>query len=131
MQVILGRRLYYNIITGVILYDTGERIGENIVDSTVEDDFKYSLELRNQNRDIVDYLQLEPGQYNEEFSEAVTYRVNPETKELEFGYEINKDYTGFQSPYKKQIAELKKENEEYKNRIADLEIILYETLLNN
>ncbi|MEC1377368.1 hypothetical protein P9D39_24385 [Heyndrickxia oleronia] len=131
MQVILGRRLYYNIITGVILYDTGERMGENIVDSTIEDDFKYSLELRNQNRDIVDYLQLEPGQYNEEFSEAVTYRVNPETKELEFGYEINNDYTGFQSPYKKQIDELKKENEEYKNRIADLEIILSETLLNN
>lgn len=106
MQVILGRRLYYQLNTGIIVYDTGERVGENIVDSTIEEDFMYALELRNKDIEQIGILQLEAGQYSDEFSEAVSYRVNPETKQLEFGYELNPMQNEFQKPYKNQISDL-------------------------
>lgn len=119
MQVILGRRLYFNKITGMVLYDTGERVGENIVDTTVEEDFQYSLELRKYDPAIIDHIQLEPGQYNVEFSEAVSYRVNPKTKELEFGYTM-KDTSVFMPPYKDMIAEMERRAAASENALAQM-----------
>jgi len=129
VQTFLGRRLYYNKLTGVILFDTGERMGENIVDTTVEEDFQYALELRNQNPEIIGHIQLQPHEYSDEFAEAVSYRINPETEELEFGFKQNFDYTGFQKPYKQQISILEEENKAYQQRIADLELMIVELII--
>ena len=106
MMVTIGRKIYYEKTTGVVLYDTGERVGENIVDSTVEEDFKYALELRNKDPENVGVLKLEPHQYNQEFAECVAYRVNPDTLEMEFGYRYGEQPSEYDEPFSKKIAQL-------------------------
>lgn len=110
MQVIIGRKIYYEKNTGVIIYDTGERCGENIKDSTIDEDFAYAIELKGKNRENIGVIKLEAGQYNAEFAEAVSYGVNTETLELEFGYIINNIQFDFQKPYIQQIKELEEQN---------------------
>lgn len=81
----IGRRIYFDKESGNILVNTGEHIGI-LQESTFERDIEVYKELSEKNRDTFDVIELEFGQYAKDFAECIDYRVNPETKQLEFSY---------------------------------------------
>lgn len=103
----IGRRIYFDLLTGNVILDTGERVGF-VVPTTVEQDINTYQALKERVRETFDYTELEFGQYAQDFAECSGYRVNPETKELEFSYpdpnEPEKE-PQFIKPLSTQIAE--------------------------
>ena len=81
----IGRKIYYDKGDGNSIVDTGERSG-SVLTRTIEQDIATYTALSERNRDSFDVLELEYGQYAQDFAECNGYRVNPETKKLEFSY---------------------------------------------
>ena len=126
----IGRKIYYDKTTGEYLVDTGERsgYGDAVVSKTIEQDIETYTVLSERNRDSFDVLELEYGQYAQDFAECNGYRVNPETKELEFSYPDPNEPEAppvYQKPLSEQIAELKAENLATMGAVAEV----YEMLL--
>lgn len=109
MQV--GRRIYYEKSTGNVIIDTGERSG-NVRETTVEEDFTSYVALTERVRDSVDYIQLEYGQFAQDFTECNGYRVNPETRTMEFSYpdpSAPVEPPVYQRPLTEECAELREQ----------------------
>lgn len=81
----IGRKIYYDNTMGNVLVDTGERSGD-VIETTREQDFTAYKALSDRVEETVGCLELEYGEYREDFSECNGYRVNVETLELEFSY---------------------------------------------
>ncbi|MHA6530178.1 hypothetical protein [Paenibacillus sp. BAC0078] len=81
----IGMRIYYDPATGSVILNTGERSG-SVVLTSIEEDFTAYRELADHTPETVGVLQLEYGQYAEEFQGIDGYRVNPATEALEFSY---------------------------------------------
>lgn len=115
----IGRRIYYDVATGNVIVDTGERQGF-VKPTTVEQDIQTYRALSERNPETFDYIELEYGQYTQDFAECNGYRVNPETKQLEFSYP---DPNEPDAPpvYQKPLSE---EVEETKQAIAELSILI-------
>ncbi|MCL6615558.1 MAG: hypothetical protein K6T39_00235 [Anoxybacillus ayderensis] len=108
----IGRKIYYDKITGNIILDTGEMAGF-VQEATIDQDFETYEVLKQRVRDTVGVIQLEFGQYAQDFAECNGYRVNPQTLELEFSYP-NSNATEpqepvYQKPLTEQVIELKQE----------------------
>ncbi|MDG0873931.1 hypothetical protein L5D93_16410 [Paenibacillus thiaminolyticus] len=118
----IGRRLYFDIATGNVIVDSGERSG-NVIETTVEYDITVYKALSERNRETFDVIQLEYGQYDEDFATCSGYRVNPATKQLEFSY----PEPGAPEPqppvYRPPLSE---QVEQTNARVADLELTLAE-----
>ncbi|MBW7642541.1 hypothetical protein [Geobacillus thermoleovorans] len=115
----VGRKIYFDKATGNVILDTGEMMGA-VVETTVEQDFETYQALKERVRDTVGVIQLEFGQYAEDFAQCNGYRVNPETLELEFSYPDPNQMT--QEPvYRKPLSE---ELKETKQAIAELTLLL-------
>lgn len=119
----LGRKIYYDIPTGNVILDTGERQG-SVVPTTVEQDVQTYKALSERNRETFDYIELEYGQYARDFAECNGYKVNPETKELEFSYpdpNEPEEEPIYQKPLSEQINELEGKTDQ---AIMELTMIL-------
>ena len=81
----LGKRIYYLKVDGRVILDTGEAEGW-VNPTTTEDDWRIYSELSKYNKSEVDYIELQFGEFRTEFSECTSYRVNVDTKQLEFDY---------------------------------------------
>lgn len=81
----IGKRIYYDLSTGNIVLEVCEREGW-VIPTTIEQDITVYNELSERNRETFDYVELEFGEYAQDFMECNGYRVNPETKQLEFSY---------------------------------------------
>lgn len=109
----IGRRIFYDTMTGNVLVNTGERKGF-VIETTVEQDIEAYL-LTELNREKFSYIELEYGQYAQDFAECDGYRVNPETRKVEFTYpdpnkpEVEQPY---QIPLSEQVAELQQAQQE-------------------
>lgn len=120
----IGRKIFYEISTGNIIVDTGERQG-SVVSTTIDYDIETFKGLSERNRDTFDVLELPFGAYSQDFAECNGYRVNPQTKKLEFSYpDPNQPEKPpvYQKPLTEQIAELEQKNKllEAKNQaLAD------------
>lgn len=105
----IGRRIYYLKVNGELLVDIGEKKG-SVTPTTVEQDISTFRALSERTRESFDYLEIEYGQFAQDFAESNGYRVNPETKELEFSYpdpnepEIEQPY---QAPMSEEIQAIK------------------------
>ncbi|WP_148266406.1 hypothetical protein [Paenibacillus polymyxa] len=81
---------------------------ESARETTKEDDMGFYPQLKGYDPEQVDVLKLEFDKYTEDFYHATSYRVNPDTKTMEFTYPSN---SGSDSPPTKpltdQVAELK------------------------
>jgi hypothetical protein len=116
----IGRKIYYDKTTGNVILDTGERQGA-VVETTIDQDFETYQVLKERVRDTVGVIQLEYGQYAADFAQCNGYRVNPETKTLEFSYP-DPNATEPQEPvYQKPLSE---QIEETKEAIAELTLLL-------
>ena len=108
----IGKRIYFDTQTGEIILDTGERSG-HVVPTTVERDIEVFRQLSERNRNTFDYIELEYGQYREDFLHATSYRVNPKTRELVFSYdkieEEEETEPIYQEPLTEKVERLEKE----------------------
>lgn len=108
----IGRKVYYEKSSGNVIVDTGERSG-SVRESTVDEDFASYVALSERVRETVDYIQLEYGQYAQDFAECNGYRVNPETKTLEFSYpdpNAPEEPPVYRAPLSEEVARLQAEN---------------------
>jgi hypothetical protein len=81
----IGRRLYYDKFTGEILVDTGERSG-NVIETTKEYDISVHNILSERDVNSYDVIELNYGEYKQDFLKSNVFRINPETKVVEFSY---------------------------------------------
>ncbi|WP_352404545.1 XkdW family protein [Sporanaerobacter acetigenes] len=73
----IGRRIYFDLDTGNVIKSIGERVG-SVVPTTIKQDIVTYTALSERNRDTFDYIELEYGQYAQDFAECNGYRVNIE-----------------------------------------------------
>lgn len=120
------RRLFYDKNTGEVIQQVGRR--GSVILPTIDEDIATYESLYERNRETFDVLELEYSQYERDFTEANGYRVNPETKKLEFSYPDPNEPEAppvYQKPLSEQIAELKAENLATMGAVAEV----YEMLL--
>ncbi|MED4581891.1 hypothetical protein P9578_03760 [Brevibacillus choshinensis] len=106
----IGRRIYYEKKTGNVFVDTGERSG-SVRETTIEEDFTTYVPLAERVPETVGHIQLEYGQYAQDFAECNGVRVNPETLALEFSYpnpNEPKELPIFRKPLSVELEEAKK-----------------------
>lgn len=116
----IGRKIYFDKSTGNVILDTGEKMGA-VIETTIDQDFETYQALKERVRDTVGVIQLEYGQYADDFVQCNGYRVNPETIELEFSYP-DPNATEPQEPvYRKPLSE---ELDETKQAVAELTLLL-------
>jgi hypothetical protein len=105
----IGRKIYYDIATGNVILDTGERKG-SVLATTVEQDAVNYTALSERNGESFDVIELPFGQYRQDFAECNGYRVNPDTKTLEFSYPdpnvTEPQEPIYQAPLSEQVKEL-------------------------
>jgi len=107
----LGRKIFYDLVSGNVILDTGEQQGL-VLTTTIDQDIKNYTQLSERNRDTFDVLELEFGQYGQDFAESNGYRVNPETKTLEFSYP-DPNEPEVEPVYQKPLSEKISENTDY------------------
>lgn len=98
------RRIYFDLETGNKLIEVGYYGYVSVSD--VESDIKNHTELLTREADSFSYLEIPFTDYAQDFAECSGYRVNPETKELEFSYPDPNEPTAppvFQPPMSEQI----------------------------
>jgi hypothetical protein len=118
----IGRRIFFELATGNVILDKGEMQG-SVVPTTIAQDIQNFTILSSRNRDSYDSIELGFGEFGQDFAACNGYRVNPETRSLEFTYP---DPTApiepltFQKPLTAQIDELKRENSDLTLQMIDL-----------
>lgn len=118
----LGRRIYYSGSNGTLVLDTGEYTGyDQTKRTTKEEDFLLHPELSKYVINEIEHIDLSFGEFREEFTTCLSFRVNPQTKKIEFAYQ-KPDL--FEKPMIEQLKELKDEREQDQQRILDLELTL-------
>lgn len=90
-------------MTGNTIVDIGEREGL-VVATTTEQDIEIFTELSERNRDTFDVLELDFGAYSQDFAECNGYRINVETKTLEFSYP-DPNEPNIEQPYQAPLSE--------------------------
>lgn len=100
----LGRRIYYDKIHGTPLVNTGEHEG-GITRNTIEQDIKTYYILSERVRDSFDFIDLDFGQFSQDFVECIGYRVNPQTSEIEFSYPNSSETNPSEPVYQKSLSE--------------------------
>jgi hypothetical protein len=118
----IGRRIFYDLLTGNIILDKGEMQG-SVVPTTIAQDIQNFTILSSRNRDSYDSIELRFGEFGQDFAACSGYRVNPETRSLEFSYPDPTapiEQLTFQKPLTAQIDELKRENSDLTLQMIDL-----------
>lgn len=121
-----NRRIFYDKLTGEKIYEIGRNGSFTLL--TIEQDIATFTILSERNRNTFDVLELPFNTYEQDFKECIDYRVNIETKKLEFSYpdpnepDVEQPY---QAPLSEQIAELRAENVTTLEAIAEVyELVL-------
>lgn len=116
----IGRKIYFDLETGNIIVDTGERQG-SVVPTTVEQDIAAYKDLSERVIGTYAYIELAFGQLAQDFAESNGYRIIvgmiPELpsaegyKALEFSYPDSNnpgvDEPVYQKPLSEEVQELK------------------------
>lgn len=117
----IGRRIFYDKATGNVIQDTGERSG-SVVDTTIEQDIAVYPALAERYRDTFDVIELEYGQYAQDFATCTGYRVDVETGTLEFTYpdpNAPEEPPVYQKPLSEEVAALKTDKEKLFQQVAE------------
>lgn len=104
----IGRKIYYDTLSGNVLVDTCERSGD-VIELTVEQEIQIYNILAERRRDTFDVIHLEYGQYRQDFEACSGYRVDLATKQLQFSYPDPNDPetpTPFQMPLSERVSDL-------------------------
>lgn len=120
------RRIFYDKTTGESIAQDG--YSEGMVIPTIEQVIATYTALSERNRDTFDVLELDFGAYSQDFRECNGYRVNVETKTLEFSYPDSNE-PNIEQPYQAPLSE-KVEKLELAQSVTDTTLLeLMESLL--
>jgi hypothetical protein len=76
----VGRKIYYDKLTGNVLVDTGEMSGD-VRETTIEEDFAVYTVLSGRNPSTVGCLRIPYGQDRDKFA-RYAYHVDPATEKI-------------------------------------------------
>lgn len=115
------KRFYFDS-EGLIFFEVNV-YGETAIEKDIAD-FKA---LSERNRNTFDVLELPYGAHAQDFAESNGYRVNPDTKKLEFSYPVPGEPDApqvFGPPLTERIEEIANENSEllFQNAMQDISI---------
>jgi hypothetical protein len=114
----IGRRIFYDLLTGNIILDKGEMQG-SVVQTTVDQDFFTFLELKQRDKATVGVKELNFGEFSQDFATCNGVRVDLTTKELLFTYPSEGESTVTpEKPLTTQVSELKSENSQLKQQLT-------------
>lgn len=99
----VGRIIFFDIVDGSIIVNTNEYSGVTRK-KTIDEQIATYPQLSERNRESFDYIELEYGQYHQDFMECIGYSVNPETKELNFKYP-DPNEPEVEQPYRPPLSE--------------------------
>ncbi|EGG33326.1 hypothetical protein [Paenibacillus sp. HGF5] len=119
-MIFLGRKIYFDKLTGAIIYTRGELSGA-VRETTTEEDFETFTALAERSPETVGCLKLEYGQLNRDFEAADDWWVEPDTLELKFLYRDPNEPEApsvFQKPLSVEVEELKAADFDNKEAIA-------------
>lgn len=105
-----GRKIFYDNRTGEVLTVLNEIESTTNYELTLDEEIATFAVLTQRNKETFEFLQLEFGQYSQDFAECIGYRVNVETKTLEFSYPNSNEPT-VEQPYQKPLSEKVKQLE--------------------
>ncbi|MGD0032560.1 hypothetical protein SLT67_14425 [Paenibacillus illinoisensis] len=109
----IGSKIYYELNTGNVLVNTGERSGDVIM-TTTEQDFISYVQLSERVPNTVGMIQLEYGEYAADYAEGgIIARIDLESMEPMFTYPDPIDPETPQEPrpaLSKQVEDLVQEN---------------------
>lgn len=110
----IGRKLYYELLTGVVIVDTGEREG-SVIETTWDQDFESYVYLSERVPSTVDVIQLEFGQFAQDFTTCKNYKVDVSTSDhtITFTYPDPNDPEAppvFEKPLSVKVTDLEEEN---------------------
>jgi hypothetical protein len=105
----IGRRIYYELITGNIIVDTGERSG-SVIETTEQEDYLNFVSLTERVPATVGMIQFAYGQYAQDFQGCNGYTVDVSGTEpiLVFSYPDPAEPEAppiYRKPLSEQIAE--------------------------
>lgn len=81
----VGRKIFYDTLTGSVIQDTGEREG-HVFPTTIEQDITAYPVLSERDRETFGVLELPFGAYEQDFKTCTSYRVKVGTKSVIFSY---------------------------------------------
>ena len=123
----IGRKIYYDLTTGNIITDTGERQG-SVVATTIEQDIATYSALSERNRETFGVIELSFGEHARDFAESNGYQVNLDTKKLEFSYPDPSEPEAppvYDTPLSEQVEELRIAQAETDSTVLELtELVL-------
>lgn len=121
------KKIYYLLNNGEVIWDVAYRVSKT---PNLEEDYQNSMILQKYDKTALGLIILTESQYAQDFIESQgNYRVNPETKELEFSYpdpnepEVEQPY---QEPLSEQIELLKAQNKAMSERADFVEDVVAE-----
>lgn len=87
----LGKRIYFLKENGTVILEVGEMEGwviepEKDFDKALEEAYKYYAELSKYNKEVVDFIDLEFGEFKTEFAEMTSYKIDVATRKPVFEY---------------------------------------------
>ncbi len=89
--IYVGRRIFFLKEIGVVILEIGEMEGGVIEppkerEKALEQAYKYYPELNKYNKEEVDFIDLEFGEYETEFAEKTSYKIDITTRKPIFDY---------------------------------------------
>lgn len=89
--VYIGKRIFFLKENGTVIFEVGEMEGwviepEKDFDKALEEAYKYYAELSKYNKEVVDFIDLEYGEYKTEFAECTSFKIDVATRKPIFEY---------------------------------------------
>lgn len=115
-------RLFYDIFTGEVFL-----VNNMYKKTSFEHDQSVFKELTKRHEDTYSYVDISLNQYEQDFAESNGYRVNPETKELEFSYPDPNEPEAppvYQKPLSEEVEEVKAQNVTLSEYMLDVDFRL-------
>lgn len=101
---LIGRKIFYLTLNGQVVLDTGEMMG-SVRKLEIDECFQVYEILKQYSREEIEMLELEYGQYAQDFAECNGYMVNVGTGLLEFSYPEPNSGTPQEPVYRKPLTE--------------------------
>ena len=87
----IGKRIFFLKNNGTVILEVGEMEGwvvepEKDFNKALEEAYKYYAELSKYNKEVVDFIDLEYGEYKTEFAECTSFKIDVATRKPIFEY---------------------------------------------
>ncbi len=125
-------KIYYDVTDGNVLVVTSECEGD-ATETTKEQDLQAYEQLKNKNIDEVDFIELEYGTLATTFTNAKSYKVNINTKQLDITYYTEDELKAMQNKLqnyqelRSRVSDIAQYLANNENSISDVEDLILQS----